>query len=83
MRLTTTAACRAELAVFVEKVFIEFRQRYGCRLIAREFNASGLACSNGQVAELMRGRGLMPVQPRAYRVTTVPGVGNEHPANLI
>ena len=81
--LTATAARRAELASVVNAVFVEFRQTYGCRRIARELNARGTACSVGLVADLMRELGLKAVQPRAYRVTTVHGVDDEYPADLI
>jgi transposase InsO family protein len=81
--LTPTQARRAELAVLVGKVFDEFRQTYGCRRIARELNSRGVACSVGLVADLMREKGLKAVQPRAYRVTTVHGVDDEYPADLI
>ena len=74
---------RAELAVLVGEVFTEFRQTYGCRRIARELNARGIACSVGLVADLMREMGLKAVQPRAYRVTTVHGVDDEYPVDLI
>ena len=81
--LTATAVRRAELAVLVGEVFTEFRQTYGCRRIARELNARGIACSVGLVADLMREMGLKAVQPRAYRVTTVHGVDDEYPVDLI
>ena len=81
--LTATAVRRAELAVLVGEVFTECRQTYGCRRIARELNARGTACSVGLVADLMREMGLKAVQPRAYRVTTVHGVDDEYPVDLI
>lgn len=81
--MTATAARRADLAVQVKGVFDEFRQTYGCRRIARELNARGVACSVGLVADLMREMGLKAVQPRAYRVTTVHGVDDEYPPDLI
>lgn len=81
--VTATAARRVELAEVVAEVFEEFRQTYGCRRIARELNARGHACSVGLVADLMRELGLTAVQPRAYRVTTVHGDGDDYPADLI
>ena len=81
--LTATAVTRAELVVFVGEVFTECRQTYRCRRIARELNARGTACSVGLVADLMREMGLKAVQPRAYRVTTVHGVDDEYPVDLI
>ena len=82
--LSATAARRAELGVKVKAVFEEYRQTYGCRRIARELNAAGVSCSVGLVADLMREQGLVAVQPRAYKVTTVPGEDHEAmPPDLI
>lgn len=81
--MTATVARRAELAGLVKDVFDEFRATYGCRRITRELNARGVACSVGLVADLMREMGLKAVQPRAYRVTTVHGAGDEYPADLL
>jgi putative transposase len=81
--VTATAVRRAELAVLIEEVFVEFRQTYGCRRITRELNARGIACSVGLVADLMGVLGLKAVQPRAYRVTTVHGVDDQYPLDLI
>jgi putative transposase len=82
--LSVTAARRAELGVKVKAVFEEFHQTYGCRRIARELNAAGVSCSVGLVADLMREQGLVAVQPRAYKVTTVPGEADEAmPPDLI
>ncbi len=79
-----TASRRAELAAEVEGVFAEFRQTYGCRRIARVLNRRGVPCSVGLVADLMREKGLKAVQPRSYRVTTVPGEDDSNvPADLI
>ena len=64
-------------------MFIEFRQTYGCRRIARELNARGTACSVGLVADLMREMGFKALQPRAYRVTAVHGVDDEYPLDLL
>jgi len=81
--VSATAARRGELAGLVAQVFTEFRQTYGCRRIARELNARGVACSVGLVADLMREQGLRAVQPRAYRVTTVPGDDDAYPVDLL
>ncbi len=69
--VTATARHRATLGHLVKVVFDEFRQTYGCRRIARELNDRGHACSVGLVADLMREQGLIAVQPRRYRVTTI------------
>lgn len=81
--VTATAARRAELAGLVAEVFDGFRQTYGCRRIARELNARGVACSVGLAADLMRELGLKAVQPRAYRVTTTHGEHDAYPVDLL
>lgn len=70
---TPTAARRRELAEHVRRVFTDSRRTYGCRRIAAQLACEGVAASVGLVAELMREHGLVTVQPRAYRTTTVPG----------
>ena len=70
--VTATAARRAALAEAVESVFDEYRQTYGCRRIAHVLNTErGMSVSVGTVADIMRERGLVAVQPRAYKTTTV------------
>ena len=70
---TATAARRRELAGQVRRVFDEARQVFGCRRVAAQLNREGHVCSVGLVADLMRDLGLRAVQPRAWRLTTVPG----------
>lgn len=70
---TPAAARRRELAEHVGRVFADSRRTYGCRRVAAALNREGIACSVGLVADLMRELGLVTVQPRAYKTTTVPG----------
>ena len=70
---TATAARRRELAIEVRRVFTEGRGAYGCRRVAAQLNRDGHPCSVGLVADLMRELGLRACQPRAYKLTTVPG----------
>jgi putative transposase len=70
---TKTQARRRALAVEVTKEFDDSRQTSGCRRIAAALNRRGIACSVGLVADLMRELGLVAVQPRAYKRTTLPG----------
>jgi putative transposase len=70
---TPTAARRRRLAVHVRRVFDDSRQTSGCRRVAAQLNREGHECSVGLVADLMRCLGLLAVQPRAYKRTTVPG----------
>ena len=82
--ITTTAARRADRTEAVKAVFEEFRQTYGCRRIAFVLNERGKECSIGLVADIMRAEGLVAVQPRAFKVTTVAGEDDEYmPADLI
>lgn len=76
---TPAAARRRELAGHVRRVFDGSRQTSGCRRVAAQLNREGHECSVGLVADLMRELGLKAVQPRAYKVTTVPG---EEPVTL-
>jgi putative transposase len=68
-----TAARRRELAVHVRRIFDADRQTSGCRRDTRLLNRERHECSVGMVAEVMRCLGLVAVQPRAYKRTTVPG----------
>jgi putative transposase len=70
---TPTAARRRALGIEVRRVFDESRQTSGCRRVAAQLNREGHECSVGLVADLMRELGLVAVQPRAYKRTTVPG----------
>ncbi len=78
-----TTLRREELTTVVIDLFFAFREVYGCRRIARELNKLNYACSVGLVAKIMRTQGLETVQPRAFKVTTVHGEGDEYPADLI
>lgn len=73
---TATAARRRQLGEQVARVFAAGRGAYGCRRVAAQLNRDGHPCSVGLVADLMRELGLVAVQPRAYKRTTVAG---EHP----
>ena len=68
-----SAARRRRLAQLVAAEFEVSRQTSGCRRITAALNRGGHPCSVGLVASIMRELGLKAVQPRAYKVTTVPG----------
>jgi len=70
---TPTAIRRRQLALDVARVFKAGRGAFGCRRVAAQLNREGHECSVGLVADLMRELGLVAVQPRAYKRTTVPG----------
>jgi putative transposase len=80
---TATAARRRQLAEQVARVFAAGRGAYGCRRVAAALNREGHRCSVGLVADLMRELGLVAVQPRAYRRTTVPGKDQVQAPDLI
>jgi transposase InsO family protein len=82
--VTATAARRAAVAEAVESVFEEYRQTYGCRRIAHVLNTErGMPVSVGTVADIMRERGLVAVQPRGYKTTTVADKHAEYPKDAI
>src|SRR3954464_15153124 len=64
---------RRALAAAIAAEFAASRQTSGCRRITAALNRAGVECSVGLVADLMRQLGLVAVQPRAYKRTTVPG----------
>ena len=68
-----SAARRRDLARDVARLFEASRQTFGCRRIAAALAREGRCASVGLVASIMRELGLRAVQPRAYRVTTLPG----------
>lgn len=70
---SVSAARRRELARDITRIFIASRQTSGCRRIAAALAREGRPASVGLVAAIMRELGLRAVQPRAYKVTTVPG----------
>lgn len=75
--VTATQARRRALAGHVTAEFERSRQTSGCRRVAAALNRRGIPCSVGLVADLMHELGLVAVQPRAYKRTTVP---DEQPA---
>ena len=81
--VSTQTLRREHVSALAFEVFHEFREVYGCRRIARELNKRGVACSLGLIASVMKELGLVAVQPRAYKVTTVRGEGDIYPSDLI
>jgi putative transposase len=80
---TATASRRRQFGEHVVRVFAAGRGAYGCRRVAAALNREGHRCSVGLVADLMREQGLVAVQPRAYKRTTVAGEHPVHSADLI
>lgn len=70
---TPTEARRRTVSAAIAAEFAASRQTSGCRRITAALNRAGIECSVGLVADLMRELGLVAVQPRAYKRTTVPG----------
>ena len=81
--VSTQTLRREHVSALAFEVFHEFREVYGCRRITRELNKRGIACSVGFIASVMKEMGLVTVQPRAYKVTTVRGEGDIYPSDLI
>lgn len=73
-RLPSAAARRRELLkVKITTLFDSFGGTYGYRRIHAELLRAGERVGDELVRRLMRDLGLVPVQPRPYRVTTVHG----------
>ena len=81
--VSTQTLRREHVSALAFEVFHEFREVYGCRRITRELNKRGIACSVGFIASVMKEMGLVTVQPRAYKVTTVRGEGDIYPSDVI
>ncbi len=81
--VSTQTLRREHVSALAFEVFLEFRKVYKCRRITRELNKRGIACSVGLVAPVMKELGLVAVQPRAYKVTTVRGESDIYPSDLI
>ncbi len=64
---------RDRLGALIAVIFEEFEQTHGHRRIHAELLRRRVPCSADLVADIMRELGLRACQPRAYRVTTVPG----------
>ena len=64
---------RDRLAALIAVIFDDFEQTHGHRRIHAALLRRGVPCSAELVADIMRELGLRACQPRAYRVTTVPG----------
>jgi len=70
---SATAIRREQLNEIVTEVFEEFGGTYGYRRIHAELLRRGVTVGDELVRDLMRELGLVTVQPRPYRTTTVPG----------
>jgi len=71
-RASATAVRRGEVTVAVTAVFDTHKRRYGTRRIARELHRSGTPAGLGTIGKSMRTEGLVTVQPRAWKKTTIP-----------
>lgn len=67
---SATAARRDELAVRIKNYFKESDQTYGYRRIHADLVAEETECSPELVRQIMRVEGLVPCQPRPFRITT-------------
>lgn len=80
---TPTQARRRVLAEAIRAEFEASRSTFGCRRITAALNRAGIACSVGLVADLMREAGLVAIQPRGYKRTTLPGTYPRPAADLL
>lgn len=67
---SATRERRAALTIRVQEFFEASVQRYGYRRIHADLVAAGVPCSPELVRRIMRDEGLVPCQPRPFRVTT-------------
>ena len=68
--VSATAARRAELAARVRHFFEESEGTYGYRRIHADLADEGTECSPELARQIMRQEGLVPCQPRPFRITT-------------
>ncbi|WP_372442334.1 IS3 family transposase [Tenggerimyces flavus] len=71
--MSATVRRREDLKVKIRALFDESDGTYGYRRIHVELVGAGEQVGEELVRALMRELGLMPCQPRPYRVTTIPG----------
>lgn len=72
---SATAVRRDELTPKVEDLFSMHKRRYGARRIVRELARKGIRAAVGTVSKIMREGGLVAVQPRAWKKTTIQAPG--------
>lgn len=75
---SATARRRGELALFVRKSFDDSDGTYGYRRVHRDLVEWGVQAGPELVRSLMRELGLVPCQPRPWRVSLTAGDGQEH-----
>lgn len=68
---STQGQRRAALTVSVKKTFKTHKRRYGARRIVRELRREDTPVGLGTVSKIMRAEGLIAVQPRAWKQTTL------------
>ena len=80
---SATVQRREELKLKIAALFDASDGTYGYRRIHAELRRVGERVGPELVRQLMRQLGLVPCQPRPYRVTTVPGEAGRPPADLV
>jgi transposase InsO family protein len=70
---SATEQRRERLNVKIAELFEKFEGTYGYRRIHAELVGAGVQVGDELVRQLMREMGLVPVQPRPYRATTIRG----------
>lgn len=69
--VSATAARRAVLTERIRHYFTASDETYGYRRIHADLAAEGTECSAELVRQIMRQEGLVPCQPRPFRITTI------------
>ena len=81
--VSETAKRREQLKEKVEALFTEYGGTYGYRRIHAELLRRGVQVGDELVRDLMRESGLVTVQPRPYRTTTVRGANEPDVPDLV
>ncbi|WP_405566749.1 IS3 family transposase [Streptomyces sp. NBC_01167] len=81
--LSATGERRAELKVLIRHLFEESDETYGYRRVHAALTRSGVQVGPELVRALMRELGLVPCQPRPWRVTTLAGEHADQMPDLI
>lgn len=69
--VSVSATRRQALTARVRHFFEDSEGTYGYRRIHADLQAEETECSPELVRQIMRGEGLVPCQPRPFRITTV------------
>jgi transposase InsO family protein len=80
---SATAQRREEIKIKIKTLFDSFDGTYGYRRIHAELVRAGERVGDELVRKLMRELNLVPVQPKPYKRTTIPGEADPAVADLV